>query len=134
MNRILIDTNVYSGFKRNDPRVVPLLKRAEYIGINTIVLGELIGGFKCGNKLERNLEELHAFLESPRVSVLDIDEDTAEFFGEIYMKLKKKGKPIPSNDMWIAASAMRHGLSMFTLDEHFRNIEGLAIEIASTGD
>jgi len=41
--------------------------------------------------------------------------------------LKKKGKPIPTNDMWVAASAMRHGLSLFTYDDHFNNIDGLIL-------
>lgn len=46
---------------------------------------------------------------------------------EIYWNLKKKGKPIPSNDIWVAASAMKHGLSLFTFDEHFNNINGLIL-------
>ncbi|NTU42362.1 MAG: type II toxin-antitoxin system VapC family toxin [Nitrospirales bacterium] len=52
---------------------------------------------------------------------------SAEFYALIYRDLKRKGKPIPSNDLWVAASAMRHGLALFTYDDHFSNIEGLIL-------
>ncbi len=128
MKRILIDTNVYAAFKRNEPIAVEVLRRVEYIGINTIVLGEILGGFKGGNKEAENKKELNQFLDSQRVYILEIDEETAEFYAKIYWDLKKKGNPIPTNDMWVAASAMRHGLSLFTYDEHFNNINGLILQ------
>lgn len=87
-----------------------------------------MGGFKGGSKEKKNSEELKEFIESPRVHLLQIDGETAEFYAKIYWDLKKKGNPIPSNDMWVAASAMRHGLSLFTLDEHFNSIKGLILK------
>lgn len=128
MKRILIDTNVYSDFKRNDVDTVKTLQRAEYIGINVIVLGELLSGFKGGSKERRNIEELTQFLDSSRVHLIQIDEETAEFYADIYSNLKKKGKPIPSNDIWVSASAMRFGLPLFTSDEHFKHIDGLILQ------
>lgn len=135
MKRILIDTNSYAAFKRNEPIAVEVLRRVEYIGINTIVLGEILGGFKGGNKEVENKKELNQFLDSQRVYILEIDEETSEFYAKIYWDLKKKGNPIPTNDMWVAASAMRHGLSLFTYDEHFNNINGLILQnvILKTG-
>jgi tRNA(fMet)-specific endonuclease VapC len=56
-----------------------------------------------------------------------VDEDTAEFYARVYWDLKRKGKPIPTNDLWVAASAMRHGLALFTYDGHFDNIDGLIL-------
>lgn len=128
MKRILIDTNSYAAFKRNEPIAVEVLRMVEYIGINTIVLGEILGGFKGGNKEVENKKELNQFLDSQRVYILEIDEETSEFYAKIYWDLKKKGNPIPTNDMWVAASAMRHGLSLFTYDEHFNNINGLILQ------
>ena len=128
MKRILIDTNIYAAFKRNVPIAVEVLRRVEYIGINTIVLGEILGGFKGGNKEAENKKELNQFLDSQRVYILEIDEETAEFYAKIYWDLKKKGNPVPTNDIWVAASAMRHGLSLFTYDEHFNNINGLILQ------
>jgi len=127
MKRILIDTNAYAAFKRDDPAAVSILKTVEYIGINIVVLGELLSGFKGGSKEAKNKKELEQFLDSPRVDIVQMDEETAEFYAEIYRDLKKKGSPIPSNDMWVAASAMRHGLALLTFDEHFENIDGLIL-------
>ncbi|MBI4651779.1 type II toxin-antitoxin system VapC family toxin [Candidatus Desantisbacteria bacterium] len=129
MKRILIDTNIYAFFKRNDPVSVETIKRVEYIGINVIVLGEILGGFKGGNKEPDNIKELNQFLDSQRVYILNIDEETTNFYAKIYWDLKKKGKPIPTNDMWVAASAMRYGLSLFTYDEHFKHVNGLLLYI-----
>ncbi|KKR30038.1 MAG: putative ribonuclease VapC [Candidatus Gottesmanbacteria bacterium GW2011_GWC2_39_8] len=128
MKKIQIDTNGYAAFKRNNPIALEILRTAEYIGISVVVIGELLGGFKGGNKEKKNMEELNKFLDSPRVYILQIDEETAEFYAKIYWGLKKKGNPIPSNDMWVAASTMRHGISLFTFDEHFHLIDGLILK------
>jgi len=127
MKRILLDTNGYAAFKKNDIHAVNALRAVEYIGLNVIVLGELLSGFKGALSETENKKELEQFLDSPRVHVLQLDEVTSEFYATIYWNLKRKGKPIPTNDMWVAASAMRHALSLFSYDEHFTNIEGLLI-------
>jgi tRNA(fMet)-specific endonuclease VapC len=61
------------------------------------------------------------------IAITIIDEETAEFYAKIYRDLKKRGKPIPGNDIWVAASAMRHGLALMSYDVHFRNIGGLML-------
>ena len=127
MKKILVDTNAYAAFKRNDPVALEVMRSSEYIGVNTVVLGELYSGFKSGSRENRNRKELAQFLDSPRVETVMIDEETAEFYAKIYWDLKRKGKPVPSNDMWVAASAMRHGLALFTFDDHFKNIDGLLL-------
>ena len=50
---------------------------------------------------------------------------TADFYAVVWMQLRRKGKPIPSNDLWIAATALQHGLAVFTYDQHFQDIDGL---------
>lgn len=127
MKRILMDTNAYAAFKRNDTDAVNTLRTVEYIGVNIIVLGELLSGFKAGNKELKNRQELEQFLDSPRVNLIQLDEETAEFYAKVHWDLKRKGKPIPTNDLWVASSAMRHGLTLFTYDEHFDNIDGLLL-------
>ena len=127
MRRIIIDTNVYVAFKRNVPDVIKVLRGVEYIGINTVVLGELHSGFKGGQKEALNIKELEEFLDTPRVDVIPIDEMTAEFYAQVYWNLKRKGNPIPTNDMWIAASSLQHGLALFTLDTHFNLVDGLML-------
>jgi len=128
MRRILIDTNIYSAFKRNVQYVTDILKRVDSIGINTVVLGELYSGFKGGKKEELNKSELDQFMDLSRVNILLIDEITSEFYAYIYLNLKKIGKPVPTNDIWIAASALQHGLALFTLDAHFKSVAGLMLK------
>jgi predicted nucleic acid-binding protein len=125
MKRIIIDTNIYSEFKRNNREIVEILQSAEYIGISTTVLGEIYSGFGLGRKQKQNCDELELFLKSPRVHFLSLDEITAETYAIVFKQLKSKGKPIPTNDIWIAAKAIQHGLSLLTLDKHFDNIARL---------
>ena len=127
MKRILIDTNCYVAFKRKQQPVVDLLRKAEFIGMNTVVLGELLAGFHCGRREAENRRELDQFLDSPRVEVLGVDEETAEFYAGVFRALRDKGRPIPSNDLWIAATSLRHGLALATLDGHFRHVDGLLL-------
>lgn len=127
MKSILIDTNVYSAFKANDPEVVRRFRSCEAIHLNITVLAELVAGFKAGSKEAQNREELKAFLNSPRVSLDELTEATAEFYAHLYLMLRVKGTPIPTNDLWIAASALQHGCALYSLDRHFRAIDGLLL-------
>ena len=128
MKRILIDTNIYVAFKRNVKEVVEVLRTVDYIGINTVILGELYAGFKGGTKEKKNKVELDQFLDSPRVEIISVDEATAEVYAHIFWNLRKKGYPIPTNDIWVAASAFQHNLALFTLDNHFNKIDGLILQ------
>src|SRR5690349_9317522 len=103
MRPILIDTNAYSSFKRGDSSILEIIQYAEILVMSPIVIGELLGGFECGVKTKKNREELQKFLESARVKVFSLTSDTANFYSQVYSSLKRKGKPIPSNDLWIAA-------------------------------
>ena len=99
MRAILLDTNAYAAFKSGEEEAVEVLRYAETIGVSTIVLGELLSGFAAGNQEASNRRELTGFLESPRVVVLPIDEETAQFYAHVYRGLRRKGKPIPTNDL-----------------------------------
>ena len=128
MRRVVIDTNIYTAFKRNHPPIVQSFKHLDFIGIDVTVLAELYAGFKGGKKETINVKELEGFLNTSRVHILNHDKNTAEFYANIFNVLKNKGKPIPTNDIWIAASSMQNGLSLFTLDIHFREIDGLILK------
>jgi len=127
MNRILIDTNIYTHALKGTADVVSVLQSAVEIGFCVISIGELISGFKGGTKESENRDELARFLDSPRVKIYLIDETTADFYGDILDKLKKAGTPIPTNDIWIGAAALQNGLKLFTKDQHFENIPGLLL-------
>ena len=125
MRPILFDTNAYASFKRNDAAIIEIIKHAELIGISPVVIGELMAGFDGGNKAKQNKIELQKFLESSRIVIYPITLDTAHFFSQIFCILKSIGKPIPTNDMWIAAQALEHGCVVCTNDKHFGFVEGL---------
>ncbi len=128
MRKVLLDTNIYVAFKRNDGEVVDAFRHLDYIGMDITVLAELYSGFKCGEKEKRNHMELNEFLNNFRVHLLGHDHTTAEYYSRIYLNLREKGSPIPTNDIWIAAVAMQNGLAVFTKDNHFSHIDGLIVQ------
>ena len=122
MTRFLLDSSAYIAFKKSHPAILEILSQADEIILNTIVLGELRAGFMQGTKRDTNERELQSFLDSPRVSVIGVNEETADRYAVIRTALRKAGTPISTNDIWIAATAMQHGLPILTLDTDFRKI------------
>lgn len=123
MSRYCLDTSAYSHFKRGHPPVVELVDRAEWIGISSIVVGELWVGFLLGGRVEQNQKDLAEFLSHPVVEELLVDHEIGLIYAEIVAALRKAGTPLPSNDIWIAASAARAGATVLTYDPHFSAIE-----------
>jgi tRNA(fMet)-specific endonuclease VapC len=122
MIRFLLDTSAYSAFMRRDPDVVQLFESAESLYLNPVVLAEVRAGFLLGTRREKNERALREFLQSSRVTVLPIDDETADRWAIIAVSLRKAGTPISSNDIWIAASAMQHGLPILTSDADFQKV------------
>ena len=122
MTRLLVDTSAYAAFMRGGVEAVTAIREAEEIFLSATVLGELLAGFLAGRQRANNEAELERFLASPRVHIIDVDEGTAQRYAVIFATLRSAGTPTPTNDLWIAASAMQHGLELVTLDEHFRKV------------
>jgi tRNA(fMet)-specific endonuclease VapC len=122
VSRVLLDTSAYSAAFRGHAGVSEVLRTVDEIIIPVIVLGELRAGFLGGAHRAMNEKHLEAFLESPRSSVVDIGADTALRYAEIITFLRRLGTPVPTNDVWIAASAMELGAAVLTTDAHFRSI------------
>lgn len=131
MSRILLDTSGYSALLRGDARVLSRIREADEIVVTPIVLGELKAGFSMGKHKEKNRRELSRFLQSPRVTVLRLDEETSERYAVIVSSLRRAGTPIPTNDLWIAASAMQHGVAVLTMDSHFEKVPQIIAEVCS---
>jgi len=129
MSRITLDTSGYSAFKRGHAGVVAHLRRAEEILLPAIVLGELLGGFEAGRKARRNREELDLFRANPRVRLVSIGEATAERYAVIYASLRSSGQPIPTNDLWIAASVMEHATELVTSDRDFSRVAQILVAL-----
>ena len=128
MSRLLLDTTAYSAMRRGDKRFVEPLQEASEVFLTSVVVGELVYGF-VGGKLEgQNRRSLREFLDSDRVRVASVDEETAERYAVIRDYLRRKGTPIPTNDLWIAASAAQHGLKLLCLDRHFKEVPQILVE------
>jgi len=134
LSRFCLDTSAYSQFKRGEPQVVELLDSAEWIGVPSIVIGELWLGFLQGERLERNVRELNEFLDNPVVHELVIDRDVGQIYGEIVVALRRTGTPLPTNDIWIAAAAARSGAAVLTYDSHFASIQRTGSIVLSPAD
>ena len=122
MSRYCLDTSAYSQFMRGDPSAVEHIDGAEWLGFPAIVLGELWMGFLSGARTRENERELDEFLANPVVEELIVDHAVARVFGEIVESLRAAGTPLPTNDIWIAATAARAGATVLTYDDHFERI------------
>ncbi|MDE0006666.1 MAG: type II toxin-antitoxin system VapC family toxin [Gammaproteobacteria bacterium] len=129
MTRVCLDTSAYSNFRRGKPAVVNAIDRADWIGVPCVALGEIWAGFIAGSRAERNIAELEDFLAEPLVEVLAIDRDVARIYGEIVVDLRRKGRPLPTNDIWIAATAARFGASVLTFDAHFLEVDRVGAQV-----
>jgi tRNA(fMet)-specific endonuclease VapC len=124
--RVLLDTNAYSALMRGHREAAVLVRRSLEVLLSTVVAGELLYGFRCGSRLARNLEEFEEFAANAFVRVVPVTMTTADRFARIAAALRARGKPIPTNDIWIAAQAMESGAELLSFDEHFSAIDGLA--------
>jgi tRNA(fMet)-specific endonuclease VapC len=121
--KLLLDTNIIIGLFVNDTVIVRKIAEGNELSVPSIVLGELFYGAEQSKRKEENIRKVESF--SKLCSVLVCDMKTAKYYGQIKSQLKAKGNPIPENDIWIAALAMQHKLSLVTRDKHFNSIEGL---------
>lgn len=128
MSHLLLDTSAYSAFMRGHEAITAALQRADEIYVNAIVLGELQAGFLSGRHRQKNEQELETFRSSPRVRAAGVDAETASRYAVILNALRNAGTSIPTNDIWIAASAMQHGLRLLTTDAHYRHITQVIVD------
>ena len=129
MTRVCLDTSAYSNFRRGVPAVVNAIDRADWIGVPCVALGEIWAGFIAGSRAERNIAELEDFLAEPLVEVLAIDRDVARIYGEIVVELRRKGRPLPTDDIWIAATAARSGATVLTFDARFLEVDRVGAQV-----
>ena len=125
MRPIFLDTNAYSDFMQGLVDIVEIITVADRIYLSSTVLGELLSGFAVGKREAQNRLELTKFLCSPRVAIVSVTDRTADCYATIFANLRRKRRPIPTNDMWIAASTMEYGGILITRDSHFAHIENL---------
>jgi tRNA(fMet)-specific endonuclease VapC len=125
--KALVDTNVVIALFAGDPAIVESLKSQAAVYLCVPVLGELRYGAHASARVESNLTRLDEFAKA--LIVLPCDSGTAKAYAEVKFDLRKKGRPVPENDVWIASIARQYDLTLLTRDDHFQEIEGLNVEL-----
>jgi tRNA(fMet)-specific endonuclease VapC len=124
--KFLLDTNIIIGLFAKDRRVLQRLKKAEQVFLSSIVVGELLYGAHNSSQVRKNLARIEEFVAANPVLACDLE--TARHYGRIKNRLRRKGRPLPENDIWIAALARQHGLTLVSRDVHFREVETLPVQ------
>ena len=133
MRGLCLDTNAYSGFMRGDEGAVALIESADQVWLPFVVLGELRAGFLKGSRSGVNEAELADFLASTHVAVAGAGDATGRIYARVFDTLRRRGKPIPANDLWVAACALEQHAALFSFDTHFDAVEGLDV-VATLND
>jgi tRNA(fMet)-specific endonuclease VapC len=124
--KFLLDTNIVIALFANELAVIERLKNAEEIFIPSVVIGELYYGAQKSQLSSENLIRIDDFVQQN--TILACNAETARHYGSMKEELRKKGRPIPENDLWIAAIARQHDLTLVSRDAHFQQIDLLRIE------
>jgi tRNA(fMet)-specific endonuclease VapC len=122
---VLLDTSVVVDYLRQDPHLHQKIDQSDDVYLPLVVLGELLYGAHKSMKKDKMLAQVKGFIDGC-ILILP-DEATADFYGQIKAELSTLGKPIPQNDIWIAAAAKQHDLPVVTRDQHFSFVPGLNV-------
>jgi predicted nucleic acid-binding protein len=122
---LAIDTNAYRAFLDGEKRCVEMFREAKSIAVPVVVLGELRASFAYGNQPLQNEAILARILSSNRLRVLEVGEATSHLYAAVWASLRKKRKPIPTDDIWIAAQCIKADVTLLTRDHHFDNVDVL---------
>jgi tRNA(fMet)-specific endonuclease VapC len=125
--RFLLDTNVVIALLEGEADVQDQLAQADEIFVSSIALGELYFGAGKSRSPQMNWARVDELARDN--IVLSCDTDTARRYGEVKNALRLKGRPIPENDIWIAAIALQHSLTLITRDRHFQEVDSLTVEV-----
>jgi len=125
MKEVALDTNAAIDVLNGKPEIIELLKKFDLIFLPITVVGELLFGAKNSNRKKENLSSFRNFIES--CEILDTNSLIAEEYSDIRMSLKNKGRPIPENDIWIAAICKSNSIPIITRDKHFKLIVNLEV-------
>lgn len=125
--RYLLDTNIVIALFANDPAVTDHLAESDEVFIPSIIVGELYYGAHKSNRVKENLARIDELVATS--VVLPCDIETARWYGDVKNKLRQKGRPIPENDIWIAAIALQHNLILVSRDQHFNAVDILEIQM-----
>ena len=121
----LLDTSAAIARINQDSDAVQVMEQAEELFLPIVALGELFGGAEHSKRIQSNFSRIEQL--AMECTIIACDLDTARLYGRISHQLRVKGRPIPQNDVWIAALAIQHNLTLLTRDAHFSEVDGLLL-------
>lgn len=124
--KYLLDTNIVIAHLDQEKLVNDIVNRIPEVFLPAVTVGELYYGAMKSQRSSSNIARLEKFIR--KATVLLCDTTTAKTYGELKNELRLLGKPIPDNDLWIAATARQHGLTLASRDGHFSAVPNLQIE------
>ncbi len=125
--KYLLDTNIVIALFQGEQPILDKITQFKSVFTPSIVVGELYFGAFKSSKIKENVTRINEF--ALKNEILSCDQHTAKIYGEIKSGLKSIGKPIPENDIWIAATALQYNLTLITRDSHFNYVSGLSLEM-----
>jgi tRNA(fMet)-specific endonuclease VapC len=123
--RAAVDTNIVIAFLNGDENILEQFESCEQILLPFPVKGELLFGAMCSQRPEENLRQLSRLFAY--FDTIHSSSDIENRYARMKSELKRKGRPIPENDIWIAACAQSADVSLSSRDEHFREIDDLSV-------
>ena len=124
--RLLLGTDAYSALKRGHTLAAELVRRSDEVLLSTVAAGVLLHGIRCGSRFVRTRQELDEFIASPSVKVIHVTMATADRFSRVAATRRRRGTPMPANDIRVAAQAMESEAELLTRDRHCEAVDGLA--------
>jgi len=124
--KYLLDTNIVIAMLAGEPAIQEKRQNADRVFLPSPVVGELCYGARKSRRPIENLTQINQLVQD--IQVLPCNLETAQRFGIIKDRLRRKGRPIPDNDIWIAAIALQRELILVTRDSHFEEVESLQTE------
>ncbi|MCU0447615.1 MAG: type II toxin-antitoxin system VapC family toxin [Arcicella sp.] len=122
---LALDTNIAIDFLNGKPTIVNLISQYESICLPITVCGELLFGAKNSGNAIKNIQKYQNFIDT--CLVLETNQLIANEYANTRLELKAKGKPIPENDIWIAAICIVNDIPLISHDKHFENIDKLQL-------
>jgi tRNA(fMet)-specific endonuclease VapC len=121
--RYLLDTNIIIALFKSEASIINNLVQANEVFVPSIAIGELHYGARKSGRSQKNLDRIDEFVANN--TVIECDANTARQYGDVKNRLRIKGRPLPENDVWIAALALQYSLTLVTRDAHFQQVDSL---------
>ena len=124
--RYLLDTNIIIALFAQETVIRERLSQAVEVFLSSVVLGELYYGAERSIRVDENIQRINEFAST--TAVIGCNQETARQYGRIKNALRAKGRPIPENDIWIAAQVLQHQMTLVARDDHFQEIDAISLE------